>query len=667
MQFEPMIRARLNAFSSTHGYSDFSDDKLFEYFVNDAILRNHQPSLSQSEDTLLEACSVGGADDMGIDGLAIKVNDRFVSSIREAKDLVTLYKQITVDFIFIQSKNKDKYDAGEFGKFADGVKDFLKEEQAEPYNQKIGTLLSIKNYLFSDDVILSWTGNPRIWIYYVIFGSLRECKHIDAKAKTLKEEIEALKSYQPNPVRFIDSSELRRICGENENSFSVVINAVDSFGLTEVAGVDNSIIALFPATELIKILQKDDLTLRQSLFSDNVRDYQGETSINSEIMDTIQYSPSNFALLNNGITIVCSSVLSSNRKITLRDPQIVNGCQTCTVIFDAHTAGIDLSNVSVLAKVIATESEELTTTVIRGTNSQNVVESEAFETARIFHKNLEEFFNTYQKENSGRIYYERRANQYYRNSGISPGRVIALKALTQSFVSVFMQAPHLGSSHEALLLKKYKNSIFVDGQSLLPYYTAALMCLNFEELRRAGKIKRDLENRKHLLMFVISEMIGGVCPSINVASKIDPYAEKILAIVKNADAYAKAINDANNKLKDINANWVKRFGRESRFDIYENKNYTDYIKISIRGGNPDKVEFEESNDSIELRGRVIKVRKDRNGFAYGFIEGTPRDVFFHENDNPTIDFRGLYGRSVLYRIFQDSRTGIDRAEIISVI
>lgn len=154
-------------------------------------------------------------------------------------------------------------------------------------------------------------------------------------------------------------------------------------------------------------------------------------------------------------------MLVSNRKVTLSNPQIVNGCQTCNVLFDAYTQELDLSKVTLLAKIIATEKDEVTSSIIRGTNSQNVVYNEAFETTRDFHKNLEEFFNVFQKDTScEKIYYERRSRQYARDTKISLTRIIGLKALTQSFVSVFMQAPHFGTSHEAILLKKYKNSIY---------------------------------------------------------------------------------------------------------------------------------------------------------------------------------------------------------------
>ena len=425
--------------------------------------------------------------------------------------------------------------------------------------------------------------------------------------------------------------------------------------------------ALFPASELIKMITSEDRRLRQSLFTDNVRDFQGNTDINSEIMQTIQMSPSNFALLNNGITIVCSSVTVSNRKLTLVNPQIVNGCQTCNVLFDAFIEGIDVSNVALLAKVIATEKDDLTTCVIRGTNSQNVVYNEAFETTRDFHKHLEDFINVYQpNDNKNRIYYERRSRQYAREHSISSDRIIGLKTLTQSFVSIILSSPHLGTSHEAILLKRFKSVIYVDGQSFLPYYVSALMYLNFEDLIRKGIIDRTIGNYKHHLLYIACETIAGICPSINNAKKIDEYCNRLIPVISDSNQFAKVILQAQKKLQEAKTKWIRDRGQQYRYGIKDNHNFTKFLITFIRGGNTDKIEF-ESDQVLELRGRIIKCRRDRNGFNYGFIQRTPNDVFFHERDNDNLDFNEIYGKTVIYHIFSDSLNGEDRAKIIEVL
>ena len=242
MRFEPMIQARINSFKTIHAFQGIQEDKLFELFVNHTILQSHQADMGDNEDVLLDECSVGGANDMGIDGIAIKVNGFFVSTIKEIDEIIELNKQISIEFIFVQSKNKDKLDSGEFGKFADGIIDFLSDHHIEPHNEKIDSLLQLKDYLFSDKIILRWKTNPSIRIYYVILGQWREDEHILAKKEKLLADISGLHSYSDSYISFIDSTLLQKFCEENENSYSVVLTAIDNFGLPEVSGVDNSLV-----------------------------------------------------------------------------------------------------------------------------------------------------------------------------------------------------------------------------------------------------------------------------------------------------------------------------------------------------------------------------------------------------------------------------------------
>jgi hypothetical protein len=38
--------------------------------------------------------------------------------------------------------------------------------------------------------------------------------------------------------------------------------------------------------------------------------------------------------MNNGITIVTRSMVQAGPRLHVKDPQIVNGCQTCNVLLD---------------------------------------------------------------------------------------------------------------------------------------------------------------------------------------------------------------------------------------------------------------------------------------------------------------------------------------------
>ncbi len=662
-----MINARLKSFKTIYGYQKLSDSAAFELLVNNAILEMHQPDVTKSNFGLLSYMSVGGSNDMGIDGIAIKVNGLFVTSIKDVDNIIELHKRINVEFIFVQSKYKESIDSGEYGKFTDGIIDFLGEDHYEPHNEKIDELLRVKDHIFSDDVILRWEKNPSIRIYYVIFGQWRDNPHVLAKTKKLYSDISDLKTYAEVIVTHIDSGVLRKICEENEHTFSTIMNVIDSFELNEVSGVKNSLIVLCNSLELVKMITTDEGIIRKSLFTDNVRDYQGNTSINNEILDTLSNNPSNFSLLNNGITIVCTSIVPSNRKVTLVNPQIVNGCQTCHVLFEAQKQGINLISATIIAKIIATDKDELTNSIVKGTNSQNIVYNEAFEITREFHKNLEEFFVVIQEGKSlDLIYYERRSRQYMHDTSIRPTQVAGLKTLIQSFASIFLRSPHNGSSHEALLLKKYQNVIFVEGQSYYPYFVAALMYLNFEKLMLSGYIARRYETYKNHILVLASEQVAGIAPSINDNKKIDEYCRKLIHVIYDIKEYNDCIKHCCFLIDEVIESWVNSQGKQYRHGIKDNANFTQYMLTYIRGGKTNGMQFDKEEEP-NYRGKVVKSKQDRYGYYYGFILKAPENIFFHESDNAKLNFENIYGKTVIYRVFCDSKKGEERAVILDVL
>ena len=192
------------------------------------------------------------------------------------------------------------------------------------------------------------------------------------------------------------------------------------------------------------------------------------------------------------------------------------------------------------------------------------------------------------------------------------------------------------------------------------------MCLNFEQAKRDGLVERESDNFKHHIMLIVSEQIAKVSPNINDSKKIDSYCAKLLQVVPDINIYAAYISNGYKTLQSVIKEWIKRRGSKYRHGIKDNPSFTQFLLTYIRGGNLDKIEY-DIPQSLVLRGRVVKSRRDRNGFNYGFIQHSPYDVFFHEKDNQNLDFTNIYGKTVLYHIFPDPLNGEDRAEILEVI
>lgn len=139
--------------------------------------------------------------------------------------------------------------------------------------------------------------------------------------------------------------------------------------------------------------QTGDLDL---LYEKNVRRFLGiRGRINKQIRTTLQDTPSQFGLYNNGITIVVKDFQPDKQKIyVLNDPYIVNGCQTTRTIWEVFSQKIDsqqndaenlawkedAKNGIVIVKIVRVGStgEELLQNITRYTNSQNAVSEKDF-------------------------------------------------------------------------------------------------------------------------------------------------------------------------------------------------------------------------------------------------------------------------------------------------
>lgn len=131
------------------------------------------------------------------------------------------------------------------------------------------------------------------------------------------------------------------------------------------------------------------------LYDRNVRQYlSGKNRINKGIKETLEKTPEHFGLFNNGITIVVDLIeRGKKRQFTLKNPYIVNGCQTTKTIWDVLRIKLDsggtgsspnddwndrLDRSFVVVKVVTSASQGTTDAITKYTNSQTAVRQQDF-------------------------------------------------------------------------------------------------------------------------------------------------------------------------------------------------------------------------------------------------------------------------------------------------
>jgi len=133
-----------------------------------------------------------------------------------------------------------------------------------------------------------------------------------------------------------------------------------------------------------KLLARWFQKYRTNLFRLNPRYYQGSTSkYNSQILKTVSDKTDalNFYVYNNGITILCGGVgiedKGNNRTISVRDLQIVNGCQTTATIHYAwKLKRANINDINVPVRII--ESHAYAEKIAEFTNSQTPMKDSDF-------------------------------------------------------------------------------------------------------------------------------------------------------------------------------------------------------------------------------------------------------------------------------------------------
>ena len=660
MTEEPIINARFKKFIQRFELEKFGEDEAFERFANYSVLYQHQPDAFASDSELLDATCVGGYNDNGIDGIAIKVNGFLVKS-RDEIDELAKSESLKIEFIFIQSKNKNKFRIGELLVFLNGIEAFFAPGKYQ-VNPEVEFWMDLKEYIFSDDILSQCEKTPTIRCYYLALGKWNNNDlHNDSVLRTKNDLIDK-KSCSDFNFHFVGSSQLKEILDRNENKFQVSLPFIDSLGLPAAAKAKDSCIALCSASDFVKLLSTEEGIIRKSLFNDNVRDYQGENTVNSEILDTILENPNEFVLLNNGITVVCTKFLPSNRKLTIDNPQIVNGCQTSNVLFAAWQKGLPLDDIAVVLKVISTDDLELSNNIVRGTNRQSIVYEEAFEGTRKFHKDLEEFVNEYQAVFSDKIYYERRAKQYNNCPSIKPTQRINLKVLIQYSVGVLLCKPHYSHQHESVLLRKFNDSLFIEGHSLLPYFAVMYGFYTLEQLIRQHDVPKYIEKWKAHLLMIYFKLSGGILLDLKNQKRSDEYADNVLKTLYNISSAKDIFGKSVEILQACSKKWTDELLR-NKYAMKDVAEFTELIIRTIDQKPLDGLISKMKQQQKPRIGYVVSV-KYAKGIPYAYIQCENEKYYVSSRRNSGLNFKNLKGKQVSFILSQ--KDGKERVQALNV-
>ena len=540
-----IIESFLNTHIFEYSLSKLKMETAFEHFINKCIVNKYAVERFNPDDIMTDE------GEKGLDGVAILINEKLVTTKDEALSIINDSKSLEVKFVFIQSKTSDSFSGSEIGDFVYGVKAFFEDSSKRPTtNEKMENLIEIKDEIYKHSVDLEYS--PILDLYYVCCGKWNPENGLQKRIDT---EIEPLKiSEEFSNVEFFkyDSEKIITTYKEMKKkiSRSFVMEKKVTFPSTE--GVTQAYIGFVKCKDFIKILQDSDGNMLTNIFEDNVRDFQGYNIINQEIKATIldETDQARFAILNNGITIVAKNIKVTGDNVELFDYQVVNGCQTSYVLFD-NKDNIK-ENSYIVIKIIEVKDEIISDRVIFTTNRQTEVKSEAFIATKTFHKGLQDFYNSIEPQYQ--LYYERRSKQYDLSDNISKNKVVTLTIQIASYISMFLNEPHSTHRYYGELLDAYKSKLFLDTDADEVYYISAYFNYYLDTNFRNGVILKNYKKFKFHILCAMKGLLVGTQVSFGKARKQKKEFEVLFNTIKDIKKMESCLGTAIMCLDKVIAN-----------------------------------------------------------------------------------------------------------------
>lgn len=447
--------------------TNFSDESsYFEFFSSEQILKNN--NLSDAE---IESGIVDGGLDGGCDSIYVFLNGDLLT----ADQINDLYasKGSVLTLTIIQSKYTYSFKEAAIQNLKTVSENLLSisndiDSFAGRYNESVRDGFR----LFRDALTKLIRNQIKINIQYFYVTLASEIHpNVRQQADELKLKVKSLYPSSQVEFNFIGADELMALYYK-DSDISINLSLADN---PISLGQNNEYVALVNLGTYYQFITDESGKIRKGFFEANVRDYQGKNSVNNCIAESLAViGIEDFWWLNNGITILAENISQiTTRELTLKNPEIVNGLQTSTEIFNYFSENQDKlnsENRNVLVRVIVPENETVRDNIIFATNNQTSIPKSSLRVTDTIHLQIEMYFK------SRGLYYDRRKN-YYKNQKKKSSDIVGVSFLAQCLISIILRKPDFARARPSTLLTDNETYSFLyeENQNLEAYYKAALL------------------------------------------------------------------------------------------------------------------------------------------------------------------------------------------------
>jgi hypothetical protein len=472
--------------------------KQFEHFVAYCALAGHYVGRVNFENVVTDD------KEAGIDSVAFIIDEEVLTTPDEADIFFSgPRRNREVEIIFTQATTTEAFERAKITSFADAVIDFFRAEPLLPQGEVLQNARDIFTKVL-DNVQKIKEGRPICSLFFASAGIWQDASEQEASMASAKLGLEQTGLFLNVAVKPLDRDMLIDRWIKSKQTIDARLDVRGYLPFPEIEGVTEAYVAIVSAKELVKKLILDpEGNIRTTVFQENVRAFLGEDNdVNDKIIKTLQDAQhrDRFCILNNGITVISPDIRVQLNTISLKDFQVVNGCQTSHVL--ARNYDLLGDSVMVTLKVIEATDEDILAEVVEATNSQTEVKRAQFFSRLPVVKKIEQYFDSFDavQDREKKLYFERRDNQFA-GQGIPDIRVFDIRTLARAYASVIIENPHLAARYPTNIFQNLAESLYQDDHQEVSYYTAALSYYRLQLFLVSGRLPGTTTKFKwHMLM-----------------------------------------------------------------------------------------------------------------------------------------------------------------------
>lgn len=564
--------------------------KFFEFFSATQILKDKD----LTDDEILSGIPIDNQTlDGGIDALYLFGNRKLLSSFEDFEDIVH-----EIELVIIQTKYTDKVPEEIIHKFDFTMRDFLdlsksldSDEMRSAYASEHLDIMQKFRDLYGE----SRSGVKIQFRFFVVHLADKVAVRVKDKGNILYQTIKKAIHEAEVSLDFLDPQSLISLVRkEKKQEFSLY------YKRDIISPDEKGFICLVNLHDFYTFIHDSESnSIRENIFDANVRDYQGENSVNKDIEESIRNNTGlmDFWWLNNGVTMVVSKVTRRGDALVLENPEIVNGLQTSYTLHSyfssiAYSEAMEKRHILVRIIQLGHKDEIFFDTIIRATNNQTPIAPLLLHATETIHHDIEQFF----RKSTPPLYYERRKS-YHKNKGRRISEIVDMKVLAQSVAGILTQVPNTARANIKSHLKSSENynQVFSPTYPLAFFYYCAMLRKATVEFISSDEFSKDAKWRsltKYMLYHIM--MHATIMLTKNAAGPLSS-KESMEGLINYANDIAKiSPSKVTSEVLHLSADAV--------MSIYTNTHY---------GGRPNSAKIDELvKDVIDDARKRLRRRKD---------------------------------------------------------